>query len=174
MIIEVTEQDNKELTEAVNELEDELTANGKRIYLDYKDGKYGYNTDAKRGADTFNPFSTKAVLLWTNPNVGAMFLAQAINLDLSKYKAVIISNNYATNDQAFMGYGYFVVGYENWTPLGCVNQKTTVLSSFARQVLVSATKVEISDNVDWSGNVYNQRNIPYKIYGVPVNVVENM
>lgn len=56
MIIEVT--DTKELNEAVNELEDELTANGKRIYLDYKDGKYGYNTDAQRGADTFSPFST--------------------------------------------------------------------------------------------------------------------
>lgn len=41
----------------VRELQDELTANGKRIYLDYKDGKYGYNTDAERGADTFIPFN---------------------------------------------------------------------------------------------------------------------
>lgn len=39
-------------------LEDELTANGKRIYLDYKDGKYGYNTSATRGADTFSPFKS--------------------------------------------------------------------------------------------------------------------
>ena len=39
-------------------LEDELTANGKRIYLDYKDGQYGYNTDALRGADTFSPFKS--------------------------------------------------------------------------------------------------------------------
>ena len=41
---------------ALSTLEDELTANGQRIYLDYKDGKYGYNTDALRGADTFSPF----------------------------------------------------------------------------------------------------------------------
>ena len=43
---------------AVSTLEDELTANGKRIYLDYKDGQYGYNTDALRGADTFSPFKS--------------------------------------------------------------------------------------------------------------------
>ena len=43
---------------ALGVLEDELTANGTRIYLDYKDGRYGYNTDALRGADTFNPFSS--------------------------------------------------------------------------------------------------------------------
>ncbi len=44
--------------QALSVLEDELTANGQRIYLDYKDGKYGYNTDALRGADTFSPFSS--------------------------------------------------------------------------------------------------------------------
>lgn len=59
MIINLTGTEKDErLAEAVSELEDELTANGNRIYLDYKDGKYGYNTDAKRGADTFSPFST--------------------------------------------------------------------------------------------------------------------
>ena len=35
----------------------QLTANNKQIYLDYHDGKYGYNTDPERGADTFNPFN---------------------------------------------------------------------------------------------------------------------
>ena len=43
---------------ALGILENELTANGKRIYLDYKDGKYGYNTSAGRGADTFIPFKS--------------------------------------------------------------------------------------------------------------------
>lgn len=37
-------------------LENELTANSKRIYMDYKNGKYGINTSANRGADTFIPF----------------------------------------------------------------------------------------------------------------------
>ena len=40
----------------VNDIESELTANGNRIYMDYQNGKYGYNTDPNRGADTFNPF----------------------------------------------------------------------------------------------------------------------
>ena len=51
---------------ALNVLEDELTANGKRIYLDYKDGKYGYNTSAKRGADTFSPFKSGGDSEYTN------------------------------------------------------------------------------------------------------------
>lgn len=38
-------------------LEGELTANSKRIYMDYKNGKYGINTSANRGADTFIPFN---------------------------------------------------------------------------------------------------------------------
>ena len=46
------------LDQSIAVLEDELTANGQRIYLDYKDGKYGYNTDALRGADTFSPFKS--------------------------------------------------------------------------------------------------------------------
>ena len=45
------------MNSAISTLENELTANGKRIYLDYKDGKYGYNTSAGRGADTFSPFN---------------------------------------------------------------------------------------------------------------------
>ncbi len=44
--------------QALSVLEDEFTANGQRIYLDYKDGQYGYNTDALRGADTFSPFKS--------------------------------------------------------------------------------------------------------------------
>lgn len=40
-----------------NDVVGELTANGNRIYMDYKNGKYGYNTSANRGAGTFVPFS---------------------------------------------------------------------------------------------------------------------
>ncbi len=46
------------LDQSMVTLEDELTANGTRIYLDYKDGQYGYNTSALRGADTFSPFKS--------------------------------------------------------------------------------------------------------------------
>lgn len=55
---ESVKYDDSTVAQALNTLEDELTANGQRIYLDYKDGKYGYNTDATRGADTFSPFKS--------------------------------------------------------------------------------------------------------------------
>lgn len=46
-------------TNSVNRYNDvvgELTANNRRIYMDYKNGKYGYNTSPNRGSDTFHPF----------------------------------------------------------------------------------------------------------------------
>lgn len=43
----------------LSELKDELTANGNRIYMDYQNGKYGYNTSPTRGADTFFPFKSE-------------------------------------------------------------------------------------------------------------------
>ena len=46
----------------VSTIENELTANNRRIYMDYKNGKYGYNTSANRGADTFFPFSDPSKL----------------------------------------------------------------------------------------------------------------
>lgn len=46
------------VTNRVTTIEGELTANSKRIYMDYKNGKYGINTAAGRGADTFIPFKT--------------------------------------------------------------------------------------------------------------------
>ena len=34
-----------------------VASDGQKLYFDSKDGKYGYNTDPNRGADTFVPFS---------------------------------------------------------------------------------------------------------------------
>ncbi len=36
--------------------DNQLTANNNSIYMDYQNGKYGINTSANRGADTFVPF----------------------------------------------------------------------------------------------------------------------
>lgn len=45
-------------------LNNDLTfPDGAKFYPDVKDGVRGYNTDAARGADTFNPFRQKPVLL---------------------------------------------------------------------------------------------------------------
>lgn len=54
----------------------QLMANNKQIYLDYHDGKYGYNTDPNRGADTFFPF--KSV---DNIVIGATWQANSANAD---------------------------------------------------------------------------------------------
>ena len=56
MIINLPDAD--ELTENIAEIQNELTANNTKLYFDFKDGKYGYNTDPNRGADTFNPFKS--------------------------------------------------------------------------------------------------------------------
>lgn len=50
-------------------LENELTANSKRIYMDYKNGKYGINTSANRGADTFIPFKPSISTYTLSANV---------------------------------------------------------------------------------------------------------
>ena len=42
---------------ALKEVNNSLVANSNHFYFDYKDGKYGYNTNPNRGADTFVPFS---------------------------------------------------------------------------------------------------------------------
>ena len=41
---------------ALKEVNNSLIANSNHVYFDYKDGKYGFNTDSSRGADTFIPF----------------------------------------------------------------------------------------------------------------------
>lgn len=53
------------VTELINILENELTANNTRIYMDYKNGKYGINTSSARGADTFIPFKGSSTFTLT-------------------------------------------------------------------------------------------------------------
>ena len=45
------------LANRASTLENKTTVNNVPFYFDYHDGKYGYNTNANRGADTFHPFS---------------------------------------------------------------------------------------------------------------------
>lgn len=47
---------------ALKNVNNSLTANSKHFYFDYKNGKYGYNTNPNRGADTFHPFSNSQVI----------------------------------------------------------------------------------------------------------------
>ena len=50
----------------INEINSSLTANSNQFYFDYQDGKYGFNTDPNRGADTFSPFSSDKTYISIN------------------------------------------------------------------------------------------------------------
>lgn len=66
---------------------DSLTANSNQFYFDYQDGKYGYNTDPNRGADTFNPFSSGF-----NTSHTEITPYQAVNIKTkAKAKLIIVS-----------------------------------------------------------------------------------
>ena len=39
-----------------------VASDGQKLYFDSKNGKYGYNTNPNRGADTFVPFSNSQVI----------------------------------------------------------------------------------------------------------------
>ena len=56
-IAAITQSGNLPDALAVKALNSNLTANSIPFYYDYQNSKYGYNTSANRGADTFHPFS---------------------------------------------------------------------------------------------------------------------
>lgn len=49
---------NISATKIADEVSNHLCVNGTEFYFDSHDGKFGYNTSANRGADTFVPFSS--------------------------------------------------------------------------------------------------------------------
>lgn len=78
-----------------NEFKNELTANNKQFYFDYKNGKYGFNTDPNRGADTFVPFSNFSSMsidmLWGIANATASNATVTLNYgNINAYKALIL------------------------------------------------------------------------------------
>lgn len=69
-------------------LNNSLVANSNHFYFDYKDGKYGFNTDSSRGADTFVPFKSGAsftVKGMTYPKT------QIVSIDVSGIKTISIN-----------------------------------------------------------------------------------
>ncbi len=151
--------------QALSVLEDELTANNTRIYLDYKDGRYGYNTSPLRGADTFNPFSSglEPVLLWTNPKPNAEIERLTLNIDFSKYEAIMIRvKGYSdlTDPMASMCY----------MPIPCV--ESPLASTYSDNAEGTSRKVTVTSSsiyFDWavySGRVVNSGCIPLEIYGI--------
>ena len=78
-------------------LNSNLSANNNHFYFDYKDGKYGYNTDPNRGADTFVPFRNAEVVYrdYTNSNeniVNDILFTNNTNAPVTVTIAMIVSN----------------------------------------------------------------------------------
>lgn len=63
------------LQHEIDQLEDRMTVDNTKIYMDYHDGRYGINTDPQRGADTFVPFRRPATGTYRYPNnsIGALY-----------------------------------------------------------------------------------------------------
>ena len=70
---------------------------GTRFYPDSQNGKYGFNTDPQRGADTFRPFNdidfSKLTLLYCKDYYGAISYTYTLTSDYDYILAVAISHN---------------------------------------------------------------------------------
>ena len=71
-----------------------LVANSKHFYFDYKNGKYGFNTNPNRGADTFVPFKSG----FSGSYNANMYIApwdessaQVFTIDVSNFKTLTIN-----------------------------------------------------------------------------------
>ena len=82
---------------ALKNVNNSLIANSKHFYFDYKDGKYGYNTNPNRGADTFVPFSSSIKeIVVVSGMIGASWLTLANiknNYFISYANNVTVNNN---------------------------------------------------------------------------------
>lgn len=72
------------------ELYRNLTANSYNFVFDYQDGKYGYNTDPNRGADTFVPFSSAGYSIPTTMSINAYYTVggSTVRLPLKDIKKI--------------------------------------------------------------------------------------
>ena len=79
---------------AIATLGTRLSVNGNKFVFDYQDGKWGFNTSEERGADTFHPFNSTNLSIFTNADYSTNDGIEASNVNL-KVSATTVSN--ATN-----------------------------------------------------------------------------
>lgn len=107
--------DEKKVTGALvaKQLISELSANGNKFYFDYQNGKYGYNTDPERGADTFRPFSGSDFQIILTLGTG-MTDAELISIRKNGIEFILDKIPYLNQNAP---YGYIQVVYANrqWT-----------------------------------------------------------
>lgn len=132
---------------------------GTKFYPDIKNGISGYNTDPARGADTFHPFSQKK-LLWSNPAPNAYFHPQTLQIDLSKYNAIIISVRRQYGDNYVESYQFIEVP-SSFRLVGSINNTVRDLC------IVDTSKVYFSScSYAISSDDVKKYTIPLEIWGV--------
>lgn len=85
--LEVNDSQKLVTSDATHELANRTTfPDNKGFYPDCKDGKYGYNTDPNRGADTFHPFKRGLDLPYDllQNQIGGISPIMTIEVDVSK------------------------------------------------------------------------------------------
>ena len=84
---------------ALKEVNSSLTANNNKFYFDYQDGKYGFNTDPNRGADTFSPFSSgvnEIAFGWNGSNYGCGIIKKDGTTLGGTVSATTLNGNYVS------------------------------------------------------------------------------
>ena len=120
-----------------------VASDGQKLYFDSKDGKYGYNTDPNRGADTFVPFKSGELHVYSK-QVQAQDIVNP-NFDSDHLKIIINSSSVITAKPVFNG----VVG--EW-------EKTDVnISNYNCEV--NYKNVKKSDTFNLSPNKYSYKPI---------------
>ena len=86
----------------INWLNNSLVAtDGQKLYFDSKDGKYGYNTSPSRGADTFVPFKSGELHVYSKQVQGQDIVNP--NFDSDNLKIIINSSTAITAKPVFNG-----------------------------------------------------------------------
>lgn len=133
--------DINKTNEEVNQLNRNLTANGSGFYFDYQDGKYGFNTDPNRGADTFSPFSG-GVLVWEQasitPTIGTTTYYHRFAFDANK-DSVIFSWCNGNGNLRYYGLAYYDSKEKTFTNLAFMAGTYTLVNDTTAQFNVGTT-----------------------------------
>lgn len=129
---------------ALKEVNNSLVASdGQKLYFDSKDGKYGYNTDPNRGADTFVPFKSGELHVYSKQVQGQDIVNP--NFDSDNLKIIISSSSEITTKPVFNG----VVGKWEKTDVNILNYNYEV----------NYKNVKITDTFNLSLNKYRYKPI---------------
>lgn len=118
----------------------------------------------KVGADSPRPFNSTAYLVWTNPSPTAIFTPQTIQLDLSKYKQIIVIYRLRQSDGGVVSQLLINVGntqYAGSTIGGAIGDEGN-----GARVIKTTTSYVYFGNATRNNSVENGWILPVKIYGL--------